>query len=79
MTQPCPHCPGLRAEVIRLQLEVAVLLRIIAAAQRECMTLATEAAQPMPKGVARVFWASEKARREAKGLAAGRVMERLKG
>lgn len=78
MTHPCTNCPTLRAEVARLEAEVAMLLRVIAAAQRECITLANEAAQPMPKGVARVFWASEAARREATGLAAGRVMERLK-
>lgn len=76
---PCPNCPALRAEVARLEAEVAMLLRIISAAQRECMVLANEAGQPMPKGVAPVFWASEKARREAKGEAAGRVLEKLTG
>lgn len=79
MTQPCPHCPGLRAEVARLQLEVAVLERIIAAAQRECMTLASEAAQPMPEGVPRGTWAFAKGERAGKGEAAGRVMGRLNG
>lgn len=80
MTQhPCPNCPTLRAEVAQLQATVAMLLRIIADAQRECITLANEAGEPMPKGVAPLFWASEAAKREAKGEAAVRVMERLKG
>lgn len=77
--QPCPNCPALRAEVLQLRATVSMLERIIAAAQRECMALANEAAEPMPRGVAPTFWAGEKARREAKGEAAGRVLERLRG
>lgn len=79
MTQPCPHCPHLQAQIARLQLEVAMLLRIIADAQRECITLANEAAQPMPEGVPRGTWTFAKGERAGKGEAAGRVMAKLKG
>lgn len=80
MTQhPCPTCPALQAEVIQLQATVSMLLRIIAAAQRECMTLATEAGQPLPKRVAPAFWNEQKGIRKGKGAAAGRVLGKLKG
>lgn len=78
-TQPCPNCPALQAEVFQLRATVSMLLRVIAAAQNECAALATEAGQPMPKGVARGVWAHAKGERAGKGEAAGRVMERLKG
>lgn len=77
--QPCPTCPGLRAEVARLQLEVAMLLRIIGAAQRECMELANEASQPEPEGVPRGTWTFTKGDRAGKGEAARRVLGKLKG
>lgn len=62
-----------------------MLLRIIAAAQRECMTLANEPEppKPMPKGVAKAVWAHAKGQREGmregKGEAARRVLGKLKG
>lgn len=56
-----------------------MLLRIIGAAQRECMELANEASQPMPEGVPRGTWTYTKGDRAGKGEAARRVMERLKG
>lgn len=76
-TQPCPTCPSLRAEVLQLQATVSMLLRIIAAAQRECTELANEASQPMPEGVPRGTWTFTKGDRAGKGEAARRVMERL--
>lgn len=75
--QPCPNCPHLQAQIAQLQLEVAMLLRIISAARGECVRLATEAAQPMPEGVPRGTWTFAKGERAGKGAAAGRVMERL--
>lgn len=73
----CTNCPYLQAQIVRLQLQVSILERIIAEAQAECAALVTEAGEPMPKGVAPVFWAGEKVKRTTKAEAARRVMEKL--
>lgn len=69
---PCPTCPTLRAEVLaqrgqiaRLQLEVAVLQRIIAEARGACIKQSNEAQQTMAGHVPRGTWVHAKGRKEA--------------
>lgn len=75
MSQPCTNCPNLQAEITRLQTEVAMLLRIIAAARGECLALANEADGVMAGHVPRGTWAHAR----GQGEAARKVLERLKG
>lgn len=72
-SQPCTNCANLQAEINRLQTEVMMLQRIIAAARGECVALANEADGVMAGHVPRGTWAHAK----GQGEAARRVMERL--
>lgn len=64
--QPCPTCPTLRAEIARLQLEVAVLQRIIVEAKALALGIAGHSNQKLKAGgLPRGTWSLLKGRAEA--------------
>lgn len=78
----CTNCPNLQAEVLaqrgqitRLQIEVAMLQRIIADAQAECVALESEANRKQRGHVPTGVWAYAQGQKDT----AEKVLERLRG
>lgn len=69
----CTNCANLQAEITRLQIQVALLEHIIAAARGECAALANEAEQKQRGHVPTGVWAYAQAQKDT----AEKVLERL--
>jgi hypothetical protein len=71
--QPCPHCPALARTIQQQRAEIAVLRRIIAEAQAECVRLSMEADTITAGHVSRGRWAHA----DGQGKAACAILDRL--
>lgn len=69
----CTNCPNLQAEITRLQIEVAMLQRIIASAEAECIRLSMEADTITAGHVSKGRWAHA----DGQGKAACAILDRL--